>query len=132
MINNRRYEVAMVAFLDCLRQLLEHARAIESANPTSPGGGWDLGRYSCVQGPLSLIICCIASVDEELTGTACCRINKDKIGEPGREVSIRSGYMPLGAAGSAAASGGAGDGWTRACRYMLLELHRLIGWATRG
>ncbi|CED82099.1 Beclin-like protein [Phaffia rhodozyma] len=104
-LQNRRYENGMVAFLDCLRQFLEFARKRDSERETVRWGqekSWDFGRYHIV---------------------------KEKIGEPSREVSIRSGYVPSSL--SVLSPGLGDDSWTRACRYTLLTLHRLIGWTTR-
>lgn len=46
---NKRYENGMAAFLECLRQLLEHARASEDDRVRREGGKpWEFGRYQCV------------------------------------------------------------------------------------
>ncbi|KAL7411274.1 autophagy protein Apg6-domain-containing protein [Mrakia frigida] len=108
-LQNRRFETAMVAFLECLRQLVEFARQEELAKGTAAGNKFaaSLGKY---------------------------RITKDKIGEPNREVSIKVGYAPSSALSSSSSSSSSStgeEGWTRACRYMLQTLHLLVEWSSR-
>jgi beclin 1 len=102
LFQNRRFDHAMVAFLDCLRQLMDHA------NQRAGGPGVLRLPHQYVPNHITAAAIKILTVVDCLN-----RVHKDKIGD----VSIKLQF-------------GSDETWTRALRHVLLNLKILLASAT--